>query len=63
MVVRGARRHDNLQGRLLGLENNFCDLTPDRSAIICSLTEQKSDAWLMEDFDPEFRTSRAGGES
>jgi hypothetical protein len=38
-----------------------CALTPDRSAIICSLTEQKSDAWLMEDFDPEIATSRAGG--
>ena len=34
------------------LQDNFCDLTPDRSAIICSLTEQKSDAWLIEDFDP-----------
>ena len=43
------------------LENNFCDLTPDRSAIICSLTEQKSDAWIMENFDPDVRREVGGG--
>jgi Tol biopolymer transport system component len=42
------------------LENNLCDLTPDRSAIICSLTEQQSDAWLMENFDPEVREEVGG---
>jgi len=26
------------------LKNNFCDLTPDRATIVCSLTERKSDA-------------------
>jgi Tol biopolymer transport system component len=44
-------------------ESDACDLTPDRSAIICSLIEQKNDAWLMENFDPEIPTSRADGES
>lgn len=28
--------------------------------IICSLTEQKSDAWLIEDFDRETRTDAGG---
>lgn len=42
-------------------ETDTCDLTPDRVAIICSLTEQKSDAWMMENFDTEIPTSRAGG--
>ena len=32
-----------------------CDLFPDRSAVICSLLEQKSDAWIVENFDPEIR--------
>jgi Tol biopolymer transport system component len=43
------------------LENNRCDLTPERSAIICSLTEQKSDVWMMENFDPEVRTDSVTG--
>jgi serine/threonine protein kinase len=30
-----------------------CDLTPDRHAIVCSLLERHSDAWLVERFDPE----------
>ena len=29
-----------------------CDLTPDRRALVCSLIESKSDAWLVEHFDP-----------
>lgn len=28
--------------------------------IICSLTEEKSDAWLMENFDPEICTDAGG---
>ena len=34
------------------LRINSCDLTPDRDVIVCSLIEQKSDAWVMENFDP-----------
>jgi Tol biopolymer transport system component len=30
-----------------------CALTPDRAAIICSLSELKADAWLVDHFDPE----------
>ena len=30
-----------------------CSLTPDRQAIICALTEGNSDAWIIDDFDPE----------
>jgi Tol biopolymer transport system component len=35
-----------------GLVVNGCDLTPDRGAAVCSLTEVTSDAWVMENFDP-----------
>jgi Tol biopolymer transport system component/tRNA A-37 threonylcarbamoyl transferase component Bud32 len=38
-----------------GLRVNSCDLTPDRDAIVCSLVEPKSDAWIVEHFDPEIR--------
>jgi Tol biopolymer transport system component len=34
-----------------------CDLTPDRESIICNAWESKSDAWLVEDFDPAFASS------
>ena len=34
------------------LNVNTCDLTPDRDVIVCSLIEEKSDAWVMENFDP-----------
>ena len=37
------------------LSESACSLTPDRSAIICSLEESESDAWLMENFDPRIR--------
>ena len=42
------------------LAGDSCDLTHDRAAIICSLSEQKSDAWLIENFDPDVRTSVGG---
>ena len=35
------------------LDFNSCDLTPDRGAVICGLTEETSDAWIMENFDPQ----------
>jgi Tol biopolymer transport system component len=35
-----------------------CSLTPDRKAVICSLVENKADAWLMQDFDPEIRNEK-----
>jgi Tol biopolymer transport system component len=31
---------------------HMCDLTPDRRAVVCNLTEERSDAWLMFNFDP-----------
>ena len=43
------------------LRDSFCDIAPDRSAIICSLMEQKADAWIMENFDPEVRTEGVSG--
>jgi DNA-binding winged helix-turn-helix (wHTH) protein/Tol biopolymer transport system component len=30
-----------------------CDLTPGGDAVICSLVDQRTDAWLMSDFDPD----------
>ena len=39
----------------VGLDVSTCDLTPDRDAIVCSLVDQKSDAWVMENFDPDIR--------
>jgi Tol biopolymer transport system component len=32
-----------------------CDLTADRAAIVCGLSEVKADAWIMYDFDPAIR--------
>ncbi len=37
------------------LQDNFCDLAPEGAAIICGLTEQKADAWIMENFDNDIR--------
>jgi Tol biopolymer transport system component len=39
----------------VGLVVNGCDLMPDRDATVCSLTELKLDAWVMENFDPDIR--------
>jgi hypothetical protein len=36
---------------------NTCSLTPDRQALICSVSEAKADAWLMQHFDPTPRPS------
>ena len=33
-------------------------LSPDGRQIIASLAEQKSDVWLLENFDPSLRTTR-----
>ena len=35
-----------------------CSLTPDRSAIICALTEENSDAWIIDDFDPNMHSEK-----
>jgi Tol biopolymer transport system component len=39
----------------VGLQITTCDLTPNRDAIVCSLNDLKSDAWVMENFDPDIR--------
>jgi Tol biopolymer transport system component len=36
------------QGALEG-----CDVSPDAKAIVCAVRETKSDAWLVENFDPK----------
>jgi hypothetical protein len=35
------------------LSDYSCDLTPDRRAIVCSLEDTKSDAWIVDHFDPQ----------
>jgi len=37
----------------VGLQLNTCDLTRERDTMICSLTEEQTDAWVMENFDPD----------
>lgn len=57
-LVRVSPRTDRTEtiGQFpVGLNVNTCDLTPDRDAIVCSLMERKSDAWVMDNFDPEIR--------
>ena len=57
-LVRVSPRTDRTEtiGQFpVGLSVNTCDLTPDRDAIVCSLIERKSDAWVMENFDPDIR--------
>jgi len=34
------------------LDSNSCDLTPDRLSVVCTPVDAKSDAWLVEHFDP-----------
>jgi len=34
-------------------EFHACSVTPDGTALICSLTEATTDAWLIENFDPQ----------
>ena len=36
----------------VGLRIGTCDLTPDRHVMVCNLVEEKSDAWVIENFDP-----------
>jgi hypothetical protein len=35
------------------LTRGSCSLTPDRQAIVCALAEETSDAWIIDDFDPD----------
>jgi hypothetical protein len=37
------------------LQATGCDLTPKRDAIVCSIADEKSEAWMMQDFDPDVR--------
>jgi tRNA A-37 threonylcarbamoyl transferase component Bud32/WD40 repeat protein len=34
------------------LTHGACSLAPDRQTIICALVEESSDAWIIDDFDP-----------
>jgi Tol biopolymer transport system component len=57
-LVRVSQRTEETQtiGQFpVGLDILSCDLTPDRDAIVCSLNARKSDAWVMENFDPDIR--------
>jgi hypothetical protein len=40
------------------LTRGSCSLTPDRQAIICALTEENSDAWIIDDFDPDMHSEK-----
>jgi serine/threonine protein kinase/Tol biopolymer transport system component len=37
------------------LQANVCDVTPKRDAIVCGIVDEKSDAWMMQDFDRDVR--------
>jgi hypothetical protein len=40
------------------LARGSCSLTPDRQAIICALAEENSDAWIIDDFDPDMHSEK-----
>jgi serine/threonine protein kinase/Tol biopolymer transport system component len=40
------------------LEISDCSLTPDRQSIVCALTEEFADAWIVDHFDPDVPVSR-----
>jgi hypothetical protein len=40
------------------LKRGSCSLTPDRQAIICALAEENSDAWIIDDFDPDMHSEK-----
>jgi len=40
------------------LTRGSCSLTPERQAIICALAEDNSDAWIIDDFDPDVRPEK-----
>jgi len=57
-LVRGSQRTGGTEtiGQFpAGLDVGTRDLTPARDAIVCSLIEPKSDAWIMGNFDPDIR--------
>jgi hypothetical protein len=33
-----------------------CSMTPDRRAIVCAPVESATDAWIIDNFDPEVQT-------
>jgi Tol biopolymer transport system component len=43
------------RGQLLG---GSCSLTPDRQAVVCSLYEGVTDAWIVDHFDPDVHGER-----
>ena len=40
------------------LTRGSCSLTPDRQAIICALAEENSDAWIIDDFEPDIHSKK-----
>jgi hypothetical protein len=34
-----------------GLQVQTCDVTPDSAALICNLSQETSDTWVMSNFD------------
>jgi hypothetical protein len=40
------------------LKRGSCSLTPDRQAIICALAEENTDAWIIDDFDPDMHSEK-----
>ena len=40
------------------LKRGSCSLTPDRQAIICALAEENSDAWIIDDFEPDMHSKK-----
>ena len=43
------------RGLLVG---GSCSMTPDRQAIVCSLSESVADAWIVDHFDPDAQGER-----
>jgi len=35
-----------------------CDMTPDRRAMVCSVQDQRTDAWIVDNFDPHVKAKR-----
>ena len=40
------------------LRRGSCSLTPDRQAIVCALAEENSDAWIIDDFEPDIHSKK-----
>jgi Tol biopolymer transport system component len=44
------------QGTVAGV--SACSLTPDRQSIVCALTEEYADAWIVDHFDPDVQVQQ-----